>query len=167
MKLRLEIFILLFIFLIGAFFANYRIAHEKAVAIKDLDRKTNTVIPAPDGKFTLSFIHSVQKTPVYEFFRIDGDNKLVLYETKYYSLGVGLPFSEENGTFVNDKGEFVLNLTRTFDSIPIRVSPIPNHAISIGGRTYPLLNFAGPEDLVEIRAINRWIIKRKERENDR
>ena len=58
---------------------------------------------------------------------------------------------------------------REFESIPIRVSPIPKHSITIGGKEYPLLDFADPEDLLTIRAKDRLTIKnisRKERENE-
>ena len=160
MRLKLEIFIFLLIFFMAIFFLNYRIVKEKTLI---------TFLAAPDRRFSLNFIHSVQKTPVHEFFFISSDNKLVLDKTTYHSLGVGLPFSEENGNFLNKNGEFILNMHREFESIPIRVSPIPKHSISVGGKDYPLLKFAEPEDLLTIRAKDRLTIKkisRKERENE-
>jgi hypothetical protein len=153
----------------AVFFSNYRIVNEKAVVLENTRQKTVTVIYVPNRRFVLSFIHSVQKTPVHEYFVISGDNKLVLDKTTYHSLGVGLPFSEENGKFISKNGEFVLNMHREFESIPIRVSPIPKHSITIGGKEYPLLDFADPEDLLTIRAKDRLTIKnisRKERENE-
>ena len=169
MRLKLEIFIFLIIFFMAVFFSNYRIVNEKAVVLENTRQKTVTVIYVPNRRFVLSFIHSVQRTPVHEYFVISGDNKLVLDKTTYHSLGVGLPFSEENGKFISKNGEFVLNMHREFESIPIRVSPIPKHSITIGGKEYPLLDFADPEDLLTIRAKDRLTIKnisRKERENE-
>ena len=169
MRLKLEIFIFVLIFFMAIFFLNYRIVKEKTLILENSRQKTVTVLAAPDRRFSLNFIHSVQKTPVHEFFFISSDNKLVLDKTTYHSLGVGLPFSEENGNFLNKNGEFILNMHREFESIPIRVSPIPKHSISVGGKDYPLLKFAEPEDLLTIRAKDRLTIKkisRKERENE-
>ena len=92
MRLKLEIFIFLIIFFMAVFFSNYRIVNEKAVVLENTRQKTVTVIYVPNRRFVLSFIHSVQKTPVHEYFVISGDNKLVLDKTTYHSLGVGLPF---------------------------------------------------------------------------
>jgi hypothetical protein len=159
MKLKLEIFILITIISLGLFFSSFRIVKQKALIIRDVEQNTRTVMPVPEREFTLSFIHSVEKTPVYEIYNIEGDNKLTLKETKYYSLGVGLPFSEANGKFSNDRGEFDLKFNRTFNFIPIRVSPIPRHQINIGGKTYELLDFAKPEDLIIISAVDKWYVK--------
>ena len=80
------------------------------------------VIPMwKDLPVSISFIHSVQKTPVQENLvaRADGSG-FELISTKYQSFGVGLPFLESEGEF-REEGDyemlFVLNkarpLTRT------------------------------------------------------
>lgn len=169
MRPRTEIYIFLLIFFMAIFFSSYRIVKEKTLIFENAEQKAVAVMAVPDRRFVLSFIHSVQKTPVHEFFFISSDNKLVLDKTTYHSLGVGLPFSEDEGKFINKNGEFILNMHREFESIPIRVSPIPKHSITIGGKEYPLLNFVNPEDLLTIRAKDRLTIKnisRKERENE-
>jgi len=152
--------ILLLILLVGIFFLSYRPVKEKALVIKDVDRNEETIIIVPDREFTLSFVHSVQHTPVYEIIYIDDNNKLILKETRYYSLGIGLPFYEEGGIFENNNGEFIYKFSREFESINIGASPIPEHAIKIGNDIYPLLDFAEPEDLVEIKAIDKWTLKK-------
>ena len=49
---------------------------------------------------TLVFRHSVQKTMIYEYLVVnDSEDGLVLKSTKYQSMGVGLPFSKEDGEF--------------------------------------------------------------------
>lgn len=169
MKLRVKVFLIFVIFSLGIFFTSYRIVNQKVLIIENIDTDTKVTIPVPYRVFTLSFVHSVQKTPVYEYFRISDDNTLILERTKYYSLGVGLPYTEENGSFRNDDGAFIVNLNREFDMLPIRVSPIPEHNITIGNKTYPLLDFAEPENLLNFKAIDRLMIiniTRKERENE-
>jgi len=57
-------------------------------------RKGKTVFMqriSPGESFSLSFIHSVEKSPVTDYFRIDDAYRIVLYETSFYSLNTGLP----------------------------------------------------------------------------
>jgi len=148
---------------------NYRIVNEKCIIIENVEKSTQKAIPAANRNFSISFIHSVQKTPVYEYFYISDDNTIILKGTKYYSLGVGLPYTEENGDFKNDDGAFIVNLNREFEMLPIRVSPLPEHNITIDGKIYPLLDFAESGKLLNFKAVDKIIIKntaRKERENE-
>ncbi|HHW03191.1 MAG TPA: DUF1850 domain-containing protein [Thermoanaerobacterales bacterium] len=160
MKPRWEIIVIIFMVILAGFFSKYRIVHGVYLSIVNAD-KMEFFLPVPDRKFTLSFTHSVQKTPVYEMYFIDGDNNLVLKETRYYSLGVGLPFTDENGHFSNENGEFrITGLNRKFSSISIMVSPIPVHEIIIDGKKYPLLSFTKPEESINIKAVEKWHLKR-------
>ncbi|MDI3481794.1 MAG: hypothetical protein PWQ97_1449 [Tepidanaerobacteraceae bacterium] len=156
MKPRWEIIVIIFMVILAGFFSKYRIVHGIYLSIINAEKR-EFLLPVPDRKFTLSFIHSVQKTPVYEVYYIDDDNNLVLKETRYYSLGVGLPFTDENGHFSNENGEFrITGLNRKFPSISIMVSPIPGHVIIIDGKTYPLLSFTKPEESINIKAVEKW-----------
>jgi len=154
---------LLFAILVTAallfFFVNYKFVNTKVLVIEAEGKNIRKTLAVPQKKFTLSYIHSVQKTPVYEVFEISEDNKLILRETTYSSLGVGLPYTEENGTFVNEDGKFRLTgIDREFSSISLRVSPIPEHTIIIGDSTYPLLSIVAPDDLVKITAADSWML---------
>lgn len=141
---------------------NFNIVHTKVLLIEDVERNTINSIMVPEGKFTLSYIHSVQKTPVYEFFEIDEQNRLILVETSFSSLGVGLPYTEENGSFESRNGKFQLTgLSREFTTIPLRVSPIPKHSITVGNDTFSLLSFAAPDDLIKITANDKWMLVRR------
>ena len=95
MKLRLEIFILVFMFSMAIFFSNYRIVNEKILIIENTDRNTKTTLFLPDERFTLTYIHSVQKTPVHEFFFVNNDNKLVLNKTIFQSLELAFLFQRK------------------------------------------------------------------------
>ena len=44
--------------------------------------------------FHISFLHSVNRTPVNEFYKIN-KNKFIVYKTTFYSYGAGM----ENGTY--------------------------------------------------------------------
>jgi hypothetical protein len=136
------------------------IGKEKALVLKDRRGGTEHTITVPDRVFTLSFIHSVHHTPVHEVYEIDDDNTLILKELRYRSLGVGMPYDFENGTLEIIDGEFVLKFDRKFQSINMIVSPIPEHTITVGDRTYPLLEFTKPESPLEIKAVDKWSFKR-------
>jgi hypothetical protein len=45
----------------------------------------------PGDMFSTSHIHSVELSPVREYFRIDTDFRIVLYETQFSSCNTGLP----------------------------------------------------------------------------
>lgn len=162
MKKSLKFFAILVTAALLFFFVNYRLVNTKVLIIEAEGKNIKKIIAVPEKKFTISFIHSVQKTPVYEVFEICEDNRLILTETTYSSLGVGLPFTEEEGKFTNEQGKFKLTgMNREFTSIPILVSPIPKHTIIVGENTYPLLSIVDPDDLVKITAADRWILGRR------
>lgn len=140
---------------------NYHIVKGKVIIIHDIDTGKKSKLWAPSGRFALFFIHSVQKTPVYEFFHIQEDNTLTLVETRFSSFGVGLPYTREDGKLSIKEDTMQLTLNRSFDKIPLRVSPIPEHKIIIDGNHYPLLNFTNPENLIEITASNHWKLMKR------
>lgn len=81
-----------------------------------------------DRKFTLTFVHSVEKTPVYELYEIQEDGSLHLYETRYSSLGAGLP-SDGEGGFEMENGLFRVKVSRVFKEISLRVSFLDGHGL--------------------------------------
>ncbi|MDK2822969.1 MAG: hypothetical protein PWQ67_1837 [Clostridia bacterium] len=162
MKKNILIFIILLsISFLILFFANFTVTKEKVLIIANTEKNTEKVLSVPDNKFILSFIHSVHHTPVYEYFEINQDNTLIMKEIRYYSLGVGMPFTDEGGIFSNENGEFVLKFNREFDKLFMRISPIPQHAIKIGDKIYPLLSFAEPEQQIKIVASEKWLFKKR------
>lgn len=162
MKTRLKFLLIFIAVTLLLFFANFKLERTKVLIIESETKNVKHTILVPEKKFTLSFIHSVEKTPVYEVFQITEDNKLILVETTFSSLGVGLPYTEDNGEFKNEQGKFKLTgLNREFTSITMRVSPIPKHTITVGEKTYSLLSFVASDDLVKITAADRWMLVRR------
>lgn len=61
----------------------------------------------PNLTVTIHFIHSVQKTPIWEYLVVDDRQQgFTLTSTKYQSFGVGLPFLEGDGVF-RKEGNFL------------------------------------------------------------
>lgn len=69
----------------------------------------------------IRFIHSVQKTPVEEYLKVERLGKITLYETHYQSFGVGLPFLEDEGNFHQEGDVFVLKMNREFKDLALRI----------------------------------------------
>ncbi len=137
---------------------NNVFSYEKVLVIEDVDNKCRHEFLIPDREFVLGYIHSVELTPAEEFFHLEDDNTLMLEKTVYKSFGVGLPFSQEKWDFVIEDGKFILDINRSFDSVKIRVSPIPKHWLEINGKKYELIDLvAKPDDLVDIYATNKWV----------
>ncbi|WP_300300948.1 DUF1850 domain-containing protein [Anaerosolibacter sp.] len=136
------------------------VVHGKVLIVEDVDNDMKKEFFLPEDVFTLGYIHSVLLTPAEEFFQVKQDNTLMLYKTVYESFGVGLPYSQEEWQFDMENNKFVLKIERPFPSIKLRVSPIPEHWISIGEDRYEMLDLvAEPDDLVEIYAEDRWGLK--------
>lgn len=94
----------------------------------------------PGEELSISFIHSVQKTPVDEFLTV-GENKseLILNSTRYHSFGVGLPFMESDGNFYQDGNDFVMDdMDRHFDSLSLRTGLGTKLTLHINGDEYRL-----------------------------
>lgn len=147
-----KVIISIIVIILLVLFSRYKIVNQKILVIHDVDANRKSEICTNSNEFTLFFIHSVQKTPVYEFFKIQNDNTLSLVKTEFSSFGIGLPYTDEGGEFKIKNDRFELKFKREFEKIPIRISPIPEHAIIIDEKKYPLLDFANPENLIEIYA---------------
>ena len=102
--------------------------------------------------FSLRYTHSVEKTPVIEFFEILPDGRLVLTSTAYRSYGVGLPSLPEEGKLTVSGGWFLLeNLHREFPDIRLRVGPEAGVSIELNDKNYPIHQWYPAGSLVTIR----------------
>lgn len=108
------------------------------------------VLPLPHGRFVHTYIHSVHKSPVDEYFEVEG-SVLHLYELRYEQTSVGMP-SDEEGGYRLENGRFILTMDRSFSRIPIMVSPLPGHGIVVDGRFYPFTLWVRREDPIVLTA---------------
>jgi hypothetical protein len=153
-------FLLILAVILAIFFCRFHIEHEWSLVIFNKSKSEKIVVPVKSKNFTITFVHSIERTPVSEIYSIDEDGKIILNEVRFYSLGTGLPFSSD-GTFKNENGQFVIKEKKSFSSLLLRVSPIPGHALIAEGRKINFLEIAESEDLLEIRAQKRWVVVRR------
>ena len=99
----------------------------------------------PGDRFSYSFIHSVEHSPVEEFFEIDGSYRLWLYATTFGSMNTGLPQPNAEGErFERTPAGFRLsNMRRILPTIDIWVHEDYQNTLTIGPRRSRLPALAG------------------------
>ena len=99
----------------------------------------------PEATFATRFIHSVELCPVKEYFRIDDQGRIVLFETTFAYSSVGLPyraFGQE--IFSVEKDQFRLsNMHRVIPAINLWVNEKYDNTLSLGEEQIPLFKLAG------------------------
>ncbi len=92
--------------------------------------------PAPD--FTITYVHSVTRTPVEERYRVDGAT-LVETQMSFSQHGPGLPTAADPGSAMRVvDGRFVVTMARNFDTIVMRVHAEQLPQLHASGRAVDL-----------------------------
>lgn len=110
-------------------------------------------------EWNIYFTHSVQKTPVEEFFRINGVDDMTMTHTRYQSYGVGLPYLPSEGKFTSLKkeGRFDVEMNRPFKSVKLRTAVQAMHKIIHGEKVFDLCALYGQGTLVEVKVMRRYL----------
>lgn len=97
------------------------------------------------SEFHTEFIHSVNKKSVFEYYRIQ-KKQFVVYKTKFYSFGAGMPNIEDYGVrpYIKEGMVHIDSLNIVMDSFSIFVGTIANHSISFNNKTFKLSQFVKP-----------------------
>lgn len=112
-----------------------------------LDRSNEvlTCIPVENGRFELSFIHSVSLTPVTDYYRLleTEDAVPAIRQTAevFVTHGQGLPslVDEPDATaFENRDGHFVLTMDRRIDNLIVRTDQRFRNRLHTGDSTFNL-----------------------------
>ena len=106
--------ILLFVFLL--FLALNNLVSFHVLTIQDFSNADLIFLEifTPGEGFLLKYTHSVARTPVWEFFTLSEDGKLILTETHFQDHGAGLPYTTfDKETFIIEEGKFkIKNMSR-------------------------------------------------------
>ncbi len=101
---------------------------------------------APEGtEFSVSFIHSVNKSPVTDYFVIH-DEKIVAEKTVYSAFGAGVQSTLEEGQTLSydDDGNMVVSgFNSVFPEVKYIVGTVYDHVLTIHGREYSLTKMCG------------------------
>lgn len=155
-------------FLTRTFFIAISIAISISIALADIF-STETFAIVSDGKilggcpiqqeipFTIRFIHSVQKTPVYEDL-IATPDFFQLQRTRYQSLGVGLPFLDSEGSFHREGDFFIFEMDRRFESLSLRTGVGTQLTILLDGREIKLYQLVPDGTKIDLIVAPLWKI---------
>ncbi|HHU22812.1 MAG TPA: DUF1850 domain-containing protein [Clostridiales bacterium] len=102
-------------------------------------------------RFSITFIHSVNKTPVTDVYEIRrGD--IYVVQTIYYSFGAGVQTEIQEGqtlTYAEDGAMVVSGIDKLISGMIYVVGKIYDHSLEINGCVYSLTELCGKGSPVE------------------
>jgi hypothetical protein len=106
----------------------------------------------PGEEFALSFVHSVNRRPVYDTLRVEADH-LVIAKSRFDTFGAGMPeASTQDGTLsVAEDGWLEWTVNRPTAEITVRVGRVADHTLHYKGRDIRLSDLAEPGSALTLR----------------
>jgi hypothetical protein len=99
----------------------------------------------PAEEFVISFVHSVNRRPVYDTLRVEADH-LIIVKSRFDTFGAGMPeASTPDGTLaIAEDGWLEWTVNRPVPEITVRVGWVANHTLHIKDREIRLADLAEP-----------------------
>lgn len=113
----------------------------------------------PGEEFVLSFVHSVNRRPVYDTLRVGADH-LVIAKSRFDTFGAGMPeASTQDGTLnIAEDGWLEWTVNRPTPEITVRVGRMADHTVHYKGRDIRLSDLAEPGSALTLRVRkSRWL----------
>ncbi len=112
------------------------------------------------GEFSVTFVHSVNKTPVTDVYRVRGRGIFVI-RTVYYSFGAGVQSEIQDGQtleYGEDGSMTVSGFDRRMDKLSYIVGTVSDHVLEIGGRSVGLRGLCGQNTTVRFTVGRRLLL---------
>ncbi|AZH27005.1 DUF1850 domain-containing protein [Haloplanus aerogenes] len=128
---------LVLVVLVAALGSAAAVPDRKVLVVADAETgETYLEVPVENGTVVaLEYMHSVEKTRIYEAYTVRGD-RLVMSHMEFESYGWGLPsranVTRENGTFIYDP-------PGSYERLTVAPGRIAGHTLHVGDRTYDLV----------------------------
>jgi hypothetical protein len=106
-------------------------------------------------EFVLSFVHSVNRRPVYDTLRVERDH-LVIVRSRFDSFGAGMPdaTTAEGTLTIAEDGWLEWTVNRSVTDITMRVGRVANHTLWVEGREIRLADLTAPGQPLTMRVHN-------------
>jgi hypothetical protein len=119
----------------------------------DTERPVYCAKMRADEEVVLSFVHSVNRRPVYDTIRVLR-NRLVVVKSRFDAFGAGMPdHSTAEGTFrVAEDGWLEWTINRPMAEVVVRVGRVANHTLRLKGHEVALAGFSPPGTAVALRS---------------
>ena len=97
-----------------------------------------------DGVFSVSYIHSVNKSNVEEYYRLEEDDQLYLFRARYRAFGAGVATElEPEQTLSYEDGYMIIeNIHYQIPDLVYRVGTVSDPLIHIGTQTWHMKDLA-------------------------
>ncbi len=119
---------------------------------------------AEDGlMFSVEFIHSVNKTPVKDTFRIE-NGEIRAYSTVYRSFGAGVQTALEGDqkmTYDENGNMIITGFDITYDPLRYCVATVSDHILTLGGQEISLRDMCGSQTRVVFETVTLFEILTK------
>lgn len=121
------------------------------------DAKSGTVygkFPLPEERFSVTFIHSVNKSPVTDIYEVR-HGEIYVVETDYYGFGAGVQTELNPGetlTYGADGAMQIKHIDKLLPNLIYVVGTVSDHTLEIGGRQTSLRNLCGRNSSVRFTA---------------
>lgn len=99
-------------------------------------------------EFVVSFRHSVNRTPVNEFIKVQ-ENKFIVYKTTFYSYGAGMPeydAQSKQKVTITDGLVQIENIDRELEDFTYIVGTYADHTLSYKDKNMKLSEFVEPQN---------------------
>ena len=109
--------------------------------------------------FSIGFLHSVNKSPVTDFYEIRKDGIYVV-KTVYYGFGAGVQTELEEGqtlSYGDDGSMIITGFNKRIDNLIYFVGTVSDHILSLGGKEISLRDLCGKSAMVRFRFVQRMI----------
>lgn len=136
--------------------AVFMLRPEGHLVIRDAETgETYISYPLERGEeFSITFIHSVNKTPVTDVYDVDERGIIMLRKTIYYGFGAGVPSDLDPKmelTYEEGTGAMVVSkIDMELPSFYLFVGTVSDHTLSIGGEEISLRDVCGRNTKVHI-----------------
>jgi hypothetical protein len=106
----------------------------------------------PGEEFVLSFVHSVNRRPVYDTLRVEADH-LVILRSRFDSFGAGMPeaSTQDGALSVGEDGWLEWTVNRPTPEITVRVGRVADHTVHYKGRDIRLSDLGEPGSALTLR----------------
>ena len=107
-----------------------------------------------DDYFYIKFTHSVNMSPVIDYYNFNDKNEIFVYKTIYYNYGAGVETELENDETISygtDGSMIIENINKKIDPLVYYLSDIYDHKLSINDNDeISLWNVCGKNILINI-----------------
>lgn len=107
----------------------------------------------PESRFSVTFVHSVNQTPVTDVYELRG-TEIYVVETTFYNFGAGMQTEYPPGvtyTYGEDGAITATGYNILCKDLIYCVGKVSDHILNIGGKEYSLRELCGRGTLVRFR----------------